>query len=290
MTLLLIDGESLAHRCYYSNINKEKILTNSDGCPIAICSGFIASLRSLLTRLNPSHLAIRQAWHCVIAFNSPVNSFRYQVYPEYKQNRDRNKPEDFVIDLRNLRLLLGEMNVCNLNVAGFEVGDILATIVNQTDCPIIIHSNDKKILQLVSDRVSVHYSHGKTHQIYNPDLVTEEFGFSPELIPLFKAIAGNSSDNVKGVAGIGKITAAQLIKQQGNIANIFANLSELKPKMQKKLQDNKLLIEQLLKITELSKNVPLNFSLENCQLNQINTNTDIAQELEIQHLVNKIFN
>ena len=71
MKLLLIDGESLAHRCYYSNINKEKILANDDGCPIAICSGFMASMRSLLMRLNPSHLAI--------AFNSPVNSFRYQV-------------------------------------------------------------------------------------------------------------------------------------------------------------------------------------------------------------------
>lgn len=280
MKLLLIDGESLAHRCYYSNINKEKILANDDGCPIAICSGFMASMRSLLVRLNPSHLAI--------AFNSPVNSFRYQVYPEYKQNRDRHKPEDFVIDLRNLRLLLGEMNICNLNIAGFEVGDILATMVHQTDCPIVIHSNDKKILQLVSDRVSVHYTHGKTHQIYNPDLVIKEFGFSPNLIPLFKAIAGNSSDNIKGVAGIGKITATQLIKQQGDLANIFANLSELKPKMQSKLQENKLLINQLLQVTTFDKDIPLKFSLENCQLNQINTRTSIAPELEIQHLIDKL--
>lgn len=151
MKLLLIDGDSLAHRCYYSNVNKEKILTNSDGCPIAICSGFLISLRSLLTRLNPSHLAI--------AFNSPVHSFRYQVCPEYKQNRDHTKPEDFLIDLRNLRCLLGEMNICNLNISGFEVGDLLATITERTSCPIVIHSNDKKILQLVSDRVSVHYTH-----------------------------------------------------------------------------------------------------------------------------------
>ena len=280
MKLLLIDGESLAHRCYYSNINKEKILANDDGCPIAICSGFMASMRSLLVRLNPSHLAI--------AFNSPVNSFRYQVYPEYKQNRDRHKPEDFVIDLRNLRLLLGEMNICNLNIAGFEVGDILATMVDQTDCPIVIHSNDKKILQLVSDRVSVHYTHGKTHQIYNPNLVTEEFGFSPDLIPLFKAIAGNSSDNIKGVAGIGKITATKLMKTHGNLDNIFANLAELKPKMQTKLQDNKMLIKQLLQVTTFERNVPLKFSLENCQINQIQTDTSIAPELEIQHLIDKL--
>ena len=280
MKLLLIDGESLAHRCYYSNINKEKILANDDGCPIAICSGFMASMRSLLVRLTPSHLAI--------AFNSPVNSFRYQVYPEYKQNRDRHKPEDFVIDLRNLRLLLGEMNICNLNIAGFEVGDILATMVDQTDCPIVIHSNDKKILQLVSDRVSVHYTHGKTHQIYNPNLVTEEFGFSPDLIPLFKAIAGNSSDNIKGVAGIGKITATKLMKTHGNLDNIFANLAELKPKMQTKLQDNKMLIKQLLQVTTFERNVPLKFSLENCQINQIQTDTSIAPELEIQHLIDKL--
>ena len=280
MKLLLIDGDSLAHRCYYSNINKDKILTNQDGCPIAICSGFITSLGSLLARLNPSHIAI--------AFNSSVNSFRYQVCPEYKQNRDHNKPEDFAVDLRNLRCLLSEMNICNINISGFEVGDILATIVNKTNCSIVIHSNDKKILQLVSDRVSVHYTYGKTHQIYNPDLVNKEFGFSSELIPLYKAIAGNPSDNIKGVAGIGKITAAQLIQQYGNLENIFANLSELKPKMQIKLQDNRLLIKNLLKITQLEKNVPLNFLLENCDVNQIKTNTSIGQELDIQHLVNKI--
>ena len=280
MKLLLIDGDSLAHRCYYSNINKEKILTNQDGCPITICSGFITALSSLMTRLHPSHLAI--------AFNSPVNSFRYQVDPEYKQNRDENKPEDFVIDLRNLRLLLSEMQICNLQIPGFEVGDIIATIVEQTNCPIVIHSNDKKILQLVSDRVSVHYSHGKTHQIYNPELVTKEFGFSPELIPLFKAIAGNPSDNIKGVAGIGKITAAQLIQKHGNLTSILANLSALKPKIQSKLQDNQLLIEKLLKITKFNINVPLKLSLENCQISQIQTNTSIGQELEIQHLINKI--
>ena len=280
MKLLLIDGDSLAHRCYYSNINKDKILTNQDGCPIAICSGFITSLGSLLARLNPSHIAI--------AFNSSVNSFRYQVCPEYKQNRDHNKPEDFGIDLGNLRCLLSEMNICNINISGFEVGDILATIVNKTNCSIVIHSNDKKILQLVSDRVSVHYTYGKTHQIYNPDLVNKEFGFSSELIPLYKAIAGNPSDNIKGVAGMGKITAAQLIQQYGNLENIFTNLSELKPKMQIKLQDNRLLIKNLLKITQLEKNVPLNFLLENCDVNQIKTNTSIGQELDIQHLVNKI--
>lgn len=280
MKLLLIDGDSLAHRCYYSNINKDKILTNQDGCPIAICSGFITSLGSLLARLNPSHIAI--------AFNSSVNSFRHQVCPEYKQNRDHNKPEDFGIDLRNLRCLLSEMNICNINISGFEVGDILATIVNKTNCSIVIHSNDKKILQLVSDRVSVHYTYGKTHQIYNPDLVNKEFGFSSELIPLYKAIAGNPSDNIKGVAGMGKITAAQLIQQYGNLENIFTNLSELKPKMQIKLQDNRLLIKNLLKITQLEKNVPLNFLLENCDVNQIKTNTSIGQELDIQHLVNKI--
>ena len=280
MKLLLIDGDSLAHRCYYSNINKDKILTNQDGCPIAICSGFITSLGSLLARLNPSHIAI--------AFNSSVNSFRYQVCPEYKQNRDHNKPEDFAVDLRNLRCLLSEMNICNINISGFEVGDILATIVNKTNCSIVIHSNDKKILQLVSDRVSVHYTYGKTHQIYNPDLVNKEFGFSSELIPLYKAIAGNPSDNIKGVAGIGKITAAQLIQQYGNLENIFANLSELKPKMQTKLQDNRRLIKNLLTITQLEKNVPLNFLLENCDVNQIKTNTSIGQELDIQHLVNRI--
>ena len=280
MKLLLIDGDSLAHRCYYSNINKDKILTNQDGCPIAICSGFITSLGSLLARLNPSHIAI--------AFNSSVNSFRYQVCPEYKQNRDHNKPEDFAVDLRNLRCLLSEMNICNINISGFEVGDILATIVNKTNCSIVIHSNDKKILQLVSDRVLVHYTYGKTHQIYNPDLVNKEFGFSSELIPLYKAIAGNPSDNIKGVAGMGKITAAQLIQQYGNLENIFTNLSELKPKMQIKLQDNRLLIKNLLKITQLEKNVPLNFLLENCDVNQIKTNTSIGQELDIQHLVNKI--
>ena len=280
MKLLLIDGDSLAHRCYYSNINKEKIICNQDGCPIAICSGFITSLSSLLARLNPSHIAI--------AFNSPVNSFRYQVCPEYKQNRDHHKPENFMIDLRNLRGLLSEMNICNINISGFEVGDILATIVNKTSCPIVIHSNDKKNLQLVSDRVSVHYTHGKTHQIYNPDLVKKEFGFSPELIPLYKAIAGNSSDNIKGVTGIGKITAAQVIQKYGNLENIFANLVELKPRMQTKLRDNQLLIKNLLKITQLEKHVPLSFLLENCYVNQIKTNTSIGQELEIQHLVNRI--
>ncbi|MGK7896305.1 MAG: 5'-3' exonuclease H3TH domain-containing protein [Xenococcus sp. (in: cyanobacteria)] len=280
MKLLLIDGDSLAHRCYYSNINKDKILTNQDGCPIAICSGFITDLYSLFTRLNPSHLAI--------AFNSPVKSFRYQVCPEYKQNRDENKPEDFVIDLRNLRLLLSQMQICNLNIPGFEVGDLLATIASKTSCSVVIHSNDKKILQLVSDRVSVHYSHSKTHQIYNPDLVKKEFGFAPELIPLFKAIAGNPSDNIKGVAGIGKITAAQLIQKYGNLANILANSSALKPRMQTKLQDNQQLIEKLLKITTFNNNVPLKLSLDSCQINQIKNNTSIGQELEIQHLINQI--
>ncbi len=280
MKLLLIDGDSLAHRCYYSNVNKDKILTNRDGCPIAICSGFITVLSSLLTRLNPSHLAI--------AFNSRHPSFRSQICPEYKQNRDHHKPENFVIDLRNLRLLLSEMTICNLNISGYEVGDILATIVAQTRCPSLIHSNDKKNLQLVSDRVLVHYTHGKTYQIYNPELVTKEFGFSPELIPLFKAIAGNPSDNIKGVAGIGKITAAQLIQKYGDLTHILANLSALKPKIQTKLRDNKLLISRLLQVTQLNKNIPLNFSLENCSINQIVTNTSIAQELEIQHLVNKI--
>lgn len=283
MKLLIIDGHSLAYRCYYAVKNSPSgLLVSLDQVPITICSGFLKSLAKLLREHTPTHLTI--------CFDSEGKTWRHKLYPKYKANRVKDPEEKKIIyiDLRNLQAILKEKAIAVSKLSGCEADDLIATICNQIvnqelgtgnyELDIVIASGDKDLLQLVNDdlNISVHHLH-KNSKIYSEKDVIEEYGVEPHRVPDFKALVGDDSDNIPGIDGIGRISAFKLLNSDQSPRNAEAiafNLDKIPPTFAKKIkgQTEKLLLFK--KLTQLDNIVlPAN----SFEINQF-SNTDLSKQ------------
>jgi|GEM_PF-3059213 len=221
--VLLIDGHSLARRAYHAlTSGSEGGLRSSKGVPISVCHGFIDRLCPILENERPDAIAI--------AFDTGSPTFRHEIYPEYKAGR-KATPEDFSPDLENLIQILRSLHINTFRVPEYEADDILATLSAKAvaaGCRVKVLSGDRDLWQLVSDDdgVSVLYmaKGQRIDEIREAD-VRDKFGVDPDQLPDFKAIAGDSADNIPGVPGIGDVGAAELLSQFRGIAEIYHTLA-----------------------------------------------------------------
>ena len=222
--LCLVDGSGFLFRAFHAL----PLLTRPDGTPVNAVLGFTNMLLKLLDDLQATHVAV--------IFDSARKSFRNEMFPDYKANRP-DPPDELIPQFPLVRDATRAFNVACIERPGFEADDLIATYARHAQAEgldVMIVSSDKDMMQLVSDRVNM-FDALKNRRI-GPAEVKEKFGVGPEHVVDVQALAGDSTDNVPGVPGIGVKTAAQLIHAYGDLDSLLARASEIKqPKRRQSL-------------------------------------------------------
>ena len=217
MRLLAIDGNSIMNRAYYGI----KGLSSKKGVPTNAILGFMNIYLKALEDLKPDCIAV--------AFDLPAPTFRHKAVKSYKANR-KGMPDDLAEQMPLIKELLAHLGIRIVEMEGYEADDILGTL-SYSFCSAghecIILTGDRDSLQLINDCVKVRFATTKDNILYDEARFVEEYGFKPNLLIDLKAFMGDSSDNIKGVAGIGKVTATKLVAEWGTIENIYDNLDKL---------------------------------------------------------------
>lgn len=235
MKLLVLDGNSIVNRAFYGI----KLLSTKDGLFTNGIYGFMTMLQKLKDEAQPDAVAI--------AFDLKAPTFRHKMYAGYKAQR-KGMPPELAQQMPTLKELLTDLGYPLIECEGFEADDILGTLAKaceDTGNECLIATGDRDSLQLVAPHVSVRLAATKFGQpqvtLYDEARVKEEYGVTPSQMVDIKAIQGDSSDNIPGVAGIGPKGAGELIQKYGSLSYIYEHLDELdiKPGMRKKLEAGK---------------------------------------------------
>ncbi|MCU0317610.1 MAG: hypothetical protein MUC92_13575, partial [Fimbriimonadaceae bacterium] len=256
--LVIIDGYSLLFRAFYGT----RYLSTSDGRPTNALFGFTSMLLQLFQDVRPDAL--------VVALDAPGDTFRHAEYAEYKGTR-RETPAELISQLNFSRELISDLNIPVIERVGYEADDVTGTISRmgeENGYETTIVTGDLDALQLVDDWVKVMTTRkGVTDVVvYGIEEVKERYGFGPEYIPDYKALVGDSSDNIPGVPGIGEKSATYLIQKFGSVEQIIENLSEVEEKYRKKLEPG---LDQMKKSKWLATIVcdaPVTFDFQPYQL------------------------
>ncbi len=251
--LAVIDAHALIHRAYHAL----PPMTTPQGVPTNAAYGFAAMLIKMLATLKPTHV--------IAAFDMKGPTFRHKEFADYKAHR-KAAADDLVVQFDVVRDIVRSFDIPILEKTGYEADDIVGTVVEKfsKDVPIVIVTGDADALQLVDEQVSVFtLRRGISDTIlYTPELVREAYGFDPKYIPDYKGLAGDASDNIPGVAGIGKKTAQSLVSHHGSIESIFDHLDELPPRVQNRLRGHKGEALTSRKLATIHRNVAVDISLD----------------------------
>ena len=222
--LLLIDGMAAVYRGYYAYINSPRI--NSRGFNTSAALGFTTALYDLLRTQRPTHIGV--------AFDLPAPTFRHQLYPEYKANRDP-MPEDIQSNIPWICRVIDAFRIPRLTCEGFEADDVIGTIAHAAEVQgfdqVVMVTPDKDFAQLVTPHVVMYrYGRGKTpDSILGVKEVCENFNIdNPQQVIDLLGLWGDAVDNIPGIRGIGEKTAKKLIAQFGSIENMVANVDSIK--------------------------------------------------------------
>ncbi|MBI2022536.1 hypothetical protein HYS97_01660 [Candidatus Daviesbacteria bacterium] len=288
--LVLVDGNALLHRAYHAT----PPLTTSKGELINAVFGFTSMLLKALNDLAPDFIAI--------AWDEKGPTFRHQKYTQYKATRG---PVDEGLSSQYQRVheITGTLNIPEFKLAGFEADDLIGTLACQAVDPsaggeknleVIILTGDRDIMQVINKKIKV-LMPKKTLQdvgLYGIGEFLERYGFSPKQMVDYKALAGDASDNIPGVAGIGEVTATKLIKQFGTVEKIYQpkNLKTLPERMQMLLAEGAESAAISKGLATLDLNAPIKLDLAACIVHDYEHDkaTKLFEELEFKSLINRL--
>lgn len=230
-TLVLLDGNALIHRAYHAL----PPLTTKKGELVNAVYGFTLTLLSVLDKFKPEYIAA--------SFDLKGPTFRHEKSVHYKATRVK-APDDLYAQIPRVKEIVTAFNIPIFEKEGFEADDCVGTLARQAaeqNTEVIIVTGDNDVLQLVTPLVKVFTLRKgiKDTVLYDEKGVEAKYGFKPVQIPDFKGLAGDASDNISGVAGIGVKTATDLLKEFGTVENIYAHLEEVKESVRKKLEADK---------------------------------------------------
>ena len=253
--LLIIDGNSILNRAYYGI----RPLTAPDGTPTNAVYGFLNILLKHLDEESYDYLCV--------AFDVKEKTFRHKRYELYKAQR-KPAPEDFLVQLPLMKEVLAAMNCMCMELPGYEADDIIGTvskICDQSDVECNILTGDKDDLQLISDNTTVKLvvtRMGRTTTTdYRPEQFREKYGIEPSEFVDVKALMGDASDNIPGVAGVGEKTAMSLIQNYKNIDYIYEHIDELEIKegVRNKLKNDRDNAYLSYELATIDRNAPIDF-------------------------------
>ena len=222
-TLLILDGFAVIFRVYYSR----QPMSTSTGITTTIVQGFLSILFKLINEVNPSHI--------ILAMDSKGPTFRHEEYPEYKAGRDP-APPDLTEQIPTLEKVINSFGIPIYSVEKYEADDLIGTISSSNltkDFKKIIVSGDKDLFQLIDENTSIWYSSPNrfsSDRLVSSDTYQDEKGFegiSPKNVPDLKGLAGDSSDNIKGIPGIGQKVAISLLNKYKDLDTIYENIDQI---------------------------------------------------------------
>ena len=280
----LVDGSGYIFRAYYA---LPPLTRKSDGLPVGAVSGFCNMLFKLLED-SKSNENSEKPTHFAVIFDSARKNFRNDIYSEYKGNRS-DAPDDLIPQFEFIRKSVLAFNLPSIELINYEADDLIATYVEQIlskGAKATIVSSDKDLMQLYRKNVRI-YDPMK-NKFINEEDVNNKFGAKPEKVVDVQALAGDSTDNVPGVPGIGVKTAAELINEYGNLENLLKNAKNIKQnKRRETLIENsdKAIISK--KLVELKNDVPVKNSISEFGLKQIDKKKlyNFLREMEFNRLL-----
>lgn len=279
-TLYIVDGSAYIYRAFYA----VRRLSNSKGFPTNALYGFVNMLKKLIEQENPTHLAMTFDRYDE---EDEGRSFRHEIYSEYKANRDA-MPDDLRVQVPFFIKIVEALTIPVLVKSKVEADDVIATVTRRAleeDLDVCIVSADKDLMQLLTDRVRmIDTMRNKT---FTPEEAVERFGVEPERIKYVLALAGDTSDNVPGVPGIGEKTGGNLIKEFGDLENLLANIDKVSGKKRKENLTN--FADQArmsLDLVTLKDDVEIDFDIEALALTppDLNALTVVMEELEFHSM------
>ncbi len=252
-SFIIIDSNSLINRAYYAMTG----LVTSRGEPVGAVYGFAVMLIKLLEEYNPKYVAA--------TFDVHAPTFRHEMTPLYKATR-KPMPPDLATQFDTLKELLDSMGIKRYELAGYEADDIIGTLA-KTDVFTYIVTGDRDSLQLVDAHTHALLTKRGITEIdeVSPETVSDVFGVTADRVIDFKALAGDSSDNIPGVAGIGDKSAAELLNAYGSLDGIYGHIDEIKGARRDKLVAGKENAYLSYRLAAIDRNVPIDFDIEDCK-------------------------
>lgn len=258
---MLIDGHALLYRAFFAFPSS---LTLPEGQMVNAAYGFTRILLATLAELKPTHLAV--------SFDVG-KTFRHEAFEQYKAHREK-MPDELKSQEPIVQEILNDLNVPMYSVVDYEADDVIGTVAKQAtrgkkqEVGVVIVTGDRDMWQLVDERIHIFVPGGSKRQSREIDRqkVYEELGVWPEQIPDYKGLAGDGSDNIPGVAGIGPKTAVELLKKYGSIVGIYEHIGEIGGKLREKLVKDKEMAFLSKKLATIKTDVPLEFEWERCKV------------------------
>ncbi len=282
--IILVDGNNLLFRSFYATAYQGVIMRNSRGFPTNALYGFINMMNKIIKEENPSYI--------MVAFDKG-KTFRHDKYESYKAGRQA-MPDELRLQFPKAKEILKTMGIKSYEIDNYEADDIIGTltkIVDEEDEFIAtIVSSDKDLLQLISNEVEVKLLKQTGHILMNKEEFRNTYHVDPIRMIDLKALMGDSSDNIPGVKGIGEKTAISLLEKYQSLDNLYANIDEIKGKTKEKLLDGKNDAYMSFDLATIYREVPLDFTLEECKYNGINKEEFVKQleELEFYSILKKL--
>ncbi len=274
--LLIVDGCSLLFQSFYGMPKK---IQNQQGEYVEAVICFMGILFKIIRMINPTHV--------FVVFDGETKLERKDFDTDYKANRqDFSNVEDIdnpFIQLEIIKKVLSYINIQWFETFDCEADDLIASVIhdNKDKFEIIVSSQDKDFFQLICENVNVFVYRGKVSKLWTEAEINNKFGFDAKHFSTFKALVGDNSDNIKGINGIGCVTASKLIQQFGDLINIYNNIDQIAGKLNSLLKEHKEKAFLNFKIIELHSKTNL-FNLPNCKfiLPEISS-TELLKNLNI---------
>ncbi len=281
--LLLIDGNNVMFRAYHATAALGNLMKNSKGLYTNMLYGFTNILFLLLKK---------DYTHVLVAFDKGKQTIRHKEYEDYKGTR-KPIPEELIVQIPYLFKLLDDLNVNHLSLTDYEADDIIGCACKKYKNEfeeIHIVSNDFDLMQLIDEKTFQLVSKKSDIILFDSNKVKEIHGVYPNQVPDFKALVGDTSDNIKGIAGVGEKTAITLIEEYSDLDNIYAHVDDLKGKLQEKIKNGKDDAYFSKKLATIITDFDLNLIVDDLKIKPYNQSKllDLLKELEFHSLIRKM--
>lgn len=284
-TFLLVDGNAVLHRAFHAT----PPLTTSKGELINAAFGFTSMLLSCIQQQKPDYIAI--------AWDMKAPTFRHQAYTQYKATRPET---DHALGGQYDRVheIVKAFNIPEFSLAGYEADDLIGTLSllahQDSDIEVVVMTGDRDIMQMIRPRIKVLMPRKSLSDVtlYGAKEFVDKFGFKPTQLIDYKALAGDASDNIPGVPGIGDVTATKLIKEFNNLENIYLprNLATLPERTQKLLAEGAESAKMSQQLATIDTNAPIKLDLNKCLVHDFDRQkvVDLFTEIEFKSLIPRI--
>lgn len=282
--LVLVDGNALLHRAYHAT----PPLSTSKGELVNAVFGFTSMLLRAIEELHPDYLAV--------AWDVKAPTFRHEAFEGYKAKR-APLDDGLASQYERVHEVVHAFNIPEFKLPGFEADDLIGALAKQAlkqekAMEIIIVTGDRDLMQLIDKRVKVFMPKKTINDVglYGEEEFALRFGFAPECLVNFKGLAGDQSDNIPGVPGIGEVSATKLVQQYCTLEKIYKNLDKLPERMRKLLEEGKDMAYKSRELATIETEVPIKLDLPACRIHEFEREkvVKLFEELEFRSLLPRI--